>query len=162
MEAPGEPPVAALSSLQAKFSVYVVLTAGELFCDYLIIAIVADNRIWQKNSAHPVLGLDRDTDLWIRAWQLSPEPRTPASHSPLSPPFGHPQACPFGGFVSSAITSSVLHSGFLAKEKWAEQTLFSPWSVSCDPHGECDLVWRRQPCLVGCCVLKPDVVTLCI
>lgn len=111
--------MAALSSLQAKFSVDVVLTAGELFCDYLIIAIVADNRIWQKNSAHPVLRLGRDTDLWIRAWQLSPEPRTPASHSPLSPPFGHPQACPFW----AAITSSVLHSGFLTKEKWAEQTL---------------------------------------
>lgn len=35
---------------------------------------------------------------------------------------------------------------------------FSPWCDSCEPHEECDLVWRRWPCWVGCCVPKPGLV----
>lgn len=49
---------------------------------------------------------------------------------------------------------------FLAKEKWAEQTLSLPGSDTCDPHEECTLVWRRQPCWVGWCVPKPGLVAL--
>lgn len=139
------------ASLQARFPVNVVLSAGKHWCDYLIIARAAETRIWLKDSAHAQDAQDEGwaeaLNLWVRFWQHSPEPRAPSV-----PLFGHLRPAP-SRLCQPCHGLYFMHQ-FLAKEKWAEQTLSPPGSDSCDPHEECTLVWRRRPCWVGCCVAK--------
>lgn len=68
--------------LQARFPADKVPAAGELLCDYLIIARGAENRIWLKDSAHPGLRLARH---WILDLGLAVLPGALGPQCSLSP-----------------------------------------------------------------------------
>lgn len=76
----------------------------------------------------------------------------------LSPLFGHFRPAPHR--LCQPWHGLYFMHQFLARKKWAEQTLSLPGLTVVIPHEECDLVWRRRPCWVGCCVLKPALVAL--
>lgn len=129
-----------MATLNSRSSVGVVLTAGELFCDYLIIARVAENRLWLKDSAHP----DQETGQKHRSVDqrgLATFPRAQGPSVPSEPTFWTPSDVPFVGLCHSGHPLYFMHQ-FLAKEKWAEQTLslLGLTVVTPTENAECDLV----------------------